>query len=108
MTNDVAVYTAQMIKEIIETNLECLLQPWMVGRSQNYVMDSTAKFVVATGYWLEQELSKICNDADRRTQCWKFNRMSRTYDVFEIASECMNEALNGLVEQNRKPHKRWG
>jgi hypothetical protein len=81
----------------------------MVGRSPNYTIDLATKHTIATGYWMDQELTRIgTNDADRRTQCWKFNRHSRTYDIFETAAECMNEALLGTVEQNRRGHRRWG
>lgn len=101
-------FTAEEVRTLVEGDLDRLLTPWMVGRAPNYTMDTATKHIVATGYWLERELSEICSDDDRRTQCWKFNRMSRTYDVWETAAECMNEALEGAVEQNRKPHRRWG
>lgn len=81
----------------------------MVGRPANYTMDSAAKYTVATSYWLDAELRRIgTNDADRKTQGGKYHRLSRTYDIFETAAECMNEAVEGRVEQNRKPHRRWG
>jgi hypothetical protein len=71
-------------------------------------MDQAAKYTVATGYWLDRQLTRMgCNDADRKTQGGKYHRQSRTYDIFEIAAECMNEAVRGRVEQNRKPHRRW-
>lgn len=101
-------WTSLLVKREVEDNMERLLVPWMIGRPENYTIDAYTKNVIATGYWLDEKLMKICTDADRKTQCWKFNRMSRTYDVFEVAAECMNEALNGTVEQNRKPHRRWG
>lgn len=64
---------------------------------------------VAAGYFLEEELHRLgVDDADRKTQCWKFNRMSRTYDIFETAAECLNDVLDGVVERDRKPHMRWG
>lgn len=34
--------------------------------------------------------------------------MSRTYDIWETAAECINEAIEGSVEQNRVVHRRWG
>lgn len=102
------MFTAEQVRIAVENDLERLLTPWMVGRSPTYTMDQTSKLLVATGFWLNEQLSKICNDVDRKTQCWKFNRLSRSYDMFEIAAEVMNEALDGNVEQNRKPHRRWG
>lgn len=101
-------YTAEFIKNAVVADLERLLTPWMVGRPTTYTMDEGSKLLVATGYWLNEELTKVCNDVDRKTQCWKFNRLSRTYDPFEVAAEVMNEAVEGNVEQNRRPHRRWG
>lgn len=104
-----APYTAESVKQAVEADLDRLLVPWLVGRPPNYTMDTAAKHTVATGYWLAEELTRIgCNEADRKTQCWKFNRHSRTYNIFETAAECMNEAVEGRVEQDRKPHRRWG
>ena len=67
------------------------------------------KRLISLGYWLNEELVKLgANEADRKTQIWKYNRMSRTYDVWETAAECLNDVLDGIVEQNRRPHRRWG
>lgn len=100
--------TPEQVRIAVESDLARLLTPWMVGRSPTYTMDQTSKLLIGTGFWLNEQLSMICNDADRKTQCWKFNRLSRAYDMFEVAAEVMNEALEGNVEQNRKPHRRWG
>lgn len=104
-----STWTAQLVKAAVDADIDRLLQPWMVGRPPNYAMDSAARYTVATSYWLDEELRRIgANDADRKTQGGKFHRQSRTYDIFETAAECMNEAIEGRVEQNRKPHRRWG
>lgn len=102
-------YTAEAVKLTVEQDITRLLAPWLVGRSPNYSMDTATKHTVATGYFLEEELRRLgASDDDRRTQCWKFNRLSRTYDIFETAAECLNDVLDGTVEQNRRPHRRWG
>lgn len=101
-------FTAEEVKKIVEGDLDRLLLPWMIGRPVNYTMDVATKHIVAAGFWLDNALAEICNDDDRRTQNWKFNRLSRTYDVWETAAECINEALDRKVEQNRVPHRRWG
>jgi hypothetical protein len=104
-----STYSPTQIKASVDADIERLLAPWMVGRPLNYTIDTSTMYTVAVGYWLAEELTRIgCNDADRKTQCWKFNLLSRTYDIFETASECMIEAIEGRVEQNRKPHRRWG
>lgn len=101
--------TAAGVNGLVDANIDRLLQPWLEGRSANYVMDPLARYVVATSYWLDEVLQTItANDADRKTQLSKFHRMSRSFDVFEVAAECINDVIDGKVEQNRKPHRRWG
>jgi hypothetical protein len=99
--------TPSQVQEEVLKNIDRLLVPWLVGRSETYTMDEATRNIVATGYWLEEQFKEISDD-DRRTQCWKFNRLSRTYDVWETAAECINEVLDGTVEKNRTPHRRWG
>lgn len=102
-------HTSESVKSAVIQDIDRLFAPWLVGRSERYVADSATKITVSIGYWLDEELRKISvTDEDRRTQCWKFNRLSRTYDVWEIAAECINQAIDGQVERNRKPHRRWG
>lgn len=102
-------YTAEAVRAAVEADIDRLFAPWCVGRSENYTADPATKQLVALGYWLDEELTKIgMNDADRRTQCWKYNRLSRTYDIWQTAADCLNEALEGNVEQNRRGHRRWG
>ena len=103
-----STWTASQVKAAVDADIDRLLAPWMVGRPANYSMCESAKYTVATSYWLNEQLTPICNDADRKTQCGKFHRLSRTYDIFETAAECMNDVAQGKVEQNRKPHRRWG
>lgn len=103
-----STWTAQRVKAAVDADIDRLLAPWMVGRPANYTMDQASRYTVATSYWLNEQLVLICNDADRKTQNGKYHRLSRTYDIFETAAECMNEAIEGRVEQNRRPHRRWG
>lgn len=102
-------YTAAGIKAAVDLDKERYFAPWLVGRSATYVADSNTVYTVATGYFLEEELQRLgVNDADRITQAWKYNRFSRTYDIFETAAECLNDVLDGTVEKNRIGHRRWG
>lgn len=103
-----SLYTAEQVKTEVFADIDRLFAPWTIGRPSNWTCDVATKHIVSIGYWLEEKLAMICNDADRKTQVWKFNRMSRTYDMWEIAAECINEALENNIEQNRKPHRRWG
>ena len=102
-------YTATNVRQAVENNLDRLFAPWMVGRPDNYSPGPDTKLLVSLGYWLTEELTRIgANEADRRTQEWKYNRLSRTFDIWETAAECLNDVLEGRVEQNRVGHRRWG
>ena len=37
-----------------------------------------------------------------------YNRLSRTYNVWALAVESLNEVLDGKVKQHRRGHRRWG
>jgi len=102
-------YTAAKIRQTVEADVDRLFAPWMVGRPETYSPSPDMKSLVALGYWLNEELSRICPDEDdRRTQEWKYNRLSRTYDIWDTAAECLNDVLEGNVEKNRRGHRRWG
>lgn len=108
--NQIQRYTADSVREAVEARREELFASYIVGRSTNWSCDSRTKDLVCIGNWLASELTAIgINDTDRRTQQWKYNRESRSVpDLFQCAADIMNEALDGKVEQNRKPHHRWG
>lgn len=102
-------YDVDLVKHAVETDLERLFAFWAEGRPAGWVPSPDMKTLVALGNWLREELVKLgANDADVRTQLWKYNRLSRTYDVWETAAECLNDVLDGKVEQNRRGHRRWG
>lgn len=102
-------YTMEGIRSAVESDIDRLFAPWAVGRPETWKPDPATKILIALGYWLDEELRKVVTkEEDRRTQLWKYNRLSRTYDIFESAAEIMNEALDGKVEQNRVRHRRWG
>jgi hypothetical protein len=102
-------YTPERVKAAVEADIDRLFAPWLIGRPENYRPDPGTKALVALGYWLDEELRRLgCDDLDRKTQCWKYNRHSRTYDIWETAAECCNDVLDGKVERDRKPHRRWG
>lgn len=102
-------YTVARCRAAVEADVDRLFAPYMVGRAPTYSASPELKLQVALGYWLDEELTRIgANEADRRTQGWKYNRLSRSYDIWETAAECLNDVLEGKVEQNRIGHRRWG
>ena len=109
MKNKEERYEPHRIKEAVEADIERLFAPWLVGRPETYVCDSATKYLISLGYWLDEELRRLgVNEVDRKTQQRKYNRLSRTYDVWETAAECLNDVLDGTVEQGGKRHRRWG
>lgn len=102
-------YSATSVREAVEADIDRLFAPWLVGRPPRWSPDPATKRLVSLGYWLDSELVRLgCSDVNRRTQTAKYNRLSRTYDVWQSAAECLNDVLDGTVEQNRVPHRRWG
>jgi hypothetical protein len=102
-------YDALFIKRDVLAKIDELFTPWSIGRPETWVPSPDTKNLIALGYWLDDELKKVCvDDADRRTQLLKFNRLSRTYDIWETAAECINDVIDGTVEKNHKSHRRWG
>jgi hypothetical protein len=101
-------YTPESVKQLVEADSARLFAPWAQGRPPGWSTDKNTVALITAGNWLDEELAKVCNDADRLTQVHKYNRLSRSYDVWQAACECINEALDGTVEQGRVPHRRWG
>jgi hypothetical protein len=102
-------YTACSIRDAVVTDIDRLFAPWRQGRSETYTPDPATKELVALGYWLREELARVvANEVDSRTQQLKYNRLSRTYDIWETAAECLNDVLDGNVQQDRRAHRRWG
>jgi hypothetical protein len=110
MNEEVKRYTADSVREAVESRREELFAPYAVGRPTNWCVDLRTKDLVCVGNWLSNELTSIgTSDEDRRTQQWKYNRESRSdNDLFQCAADIMNETLDGKVEKNRIPHHRWG
>ena len=102
-------YQPTSVQAVVEADIERLFAPWLVGRPPNYSPDPATRRLVALGYWLDEELRRLSvGDVDRRTQLAKYNRLSRTYDVWHVATECLNDVVDGTVEQGRIAHRRWG
>lgn len=102
-------YDTAAVSAAVLADIDRLFSPWLVGRPANYSTDTATKQLIALGYWLREELQRLgCNEADIKTQLWKYNRLSRTYDVWQVAAECLNDVLDGAVEQGRIGHRRWG
>jgi len=97
------------VRAAVNADIDRLFAPWAAGRPPNWAPDPTTRNLVSLGYWLDEQLRALdCNEPDRKTQLAKFNRLSRTYDIWEVAAECLNDVLDGAVEQGRVPHRRWG
>lgn len=103
-------YTADSIREKVSADFERLFSSYAVGRSPNWVCDQQTKDIVSISVWMREELTRIgLDDLGRRTQENAFNRFSRSdKDLFELAAQLMNDALDDNIDRFRRPHRRWG
>lgn len=103
-------YTSEKIKEAVKTHEERLFAKYAEGRSPTWSCDQRTKDVWCIGLWLDEELTRLnVGDHVRRLQTAEFNRYSRSdQDLWLLASEILNAAVEGRVDVNRTPHRRWG
>ena len=105
-----ALYTEDAVRTVVVAAEERLFAPWREGRPETWRPSTQTKDMVCVGFWLREELTRLgFSDDDRKIQEAKFHRWSRSrLDVFLLAAELLNEALEGEIERDRKPHRRWG
>lgn len=103
-------YSPERVMAEVDKDRDRLFAPYAFGRPEGWIPDQRTKDLVCIGNWLHEELTRIgANDADRKTQLWYYNRWSRSEeDLWTLAARTLNDVLEGKVEQNRKPHRRWG
>jgi len=103
-------YTADEVRKSVEKDFDRLFAPYAIGRPEGWNTDTRTKNMVSIGYWLTEQLVGLgVNEDDRRTQQQFYNRWCRSdEDLFDLGARTLNTVLDGTVEQNRKPHRRWG
>lgn len=103
-------YTSESVRASVEADMERLFAPYAAGRPSTWACDPRTRELVSLGYWLTEELVRLgCSDDDRRTQQQFYNRWSRSdFDLWDLGARTLNAVLDGQVEQNRIPHRRWG
>ncbi len=103
-------YTADSIRAQVSADFTRLFSSYAVGRSPTWVCDQQTKDIVTISVWMREELTRIgLDDLGRRTQENAFNRFSRSdKDLFELAAQLMNDALDNNIDRFRRPHRRWG
>jgi hypothetical protein len=103
-------YTAEEVRREVGKHFHRLFAPYAVGRPETWVPDPRTKDLVSIGYWITEQLVALgVNDNDRRTQQQFYSRWSRSDDdLFDLAARTLNTVLDGKVEQDRVPHRRWG
>lgn len=103
-------YSPDMVRENVQRNIERLFAGYSAGRPANWSCDVRTKEVITTANWLGEELQRIgLDDAGAKVQNAQFNRRVRSEeDLWSIASQILNDALDGNVDRNRRPHRRWG
>ena len=103
-------YTSESIRALVEKDRERLFAPWAVGRQEGWIPDPRMKDLITISYWLSEELLRLgANEADRKTQQSYYHRWSRSEEyLWVLAARILNMVLDGAVEQDRIPHRRWG
>jgi hypothetical protein len=103
-------YTADEVRAEVEKDRVRLFADYGAGRSPTWACDPRTKDLICIGNWIVEQLVALgCNEADRRTQMHFYNRWARSDDdLFDLAARALNAVLDGDVEQNRVPHRRWG
>ena len=103
-------YSPDQVRENVQRNFERLFAGHSAGRPPNWSCDIRTKEVITTANWLGEELQRIGLDpAGAKVQNAQFNRRVRSEeDLWSIASQILNDALDGNVDRNRRPHRRWG
>ena len=103
-------YSPEMVREALEPHRERLFASYSANRPPGWSTDLRTKDMVCLGHWLTEELQRLeVSEVDRRTQQAFFNRWCRSdEDLFDLAARTLNAVLDGEVEQDRKPHHRWG
>jgi hypothetical protein len=107
---EVVWYTADNVRAAVDADRERLFAPYAVGRPPQWIPDQRTRDLLCVGNWLTEELRRLgVSEDDRRTQQHFYNRWSRSVeDLFELGARTLNTVLDGKVEQNRVPHRRWG
>ncbi len=103
-------YTPEGIRESIDLEIDVWFGSYSANRPETWTCSQGVKDCVCIASWMRAELTWLgLNDADVKTMGARFNRESRSsIDLFTIAAEIMNDALDGNIPQDRKPHRRWG
>jgi len=103
-------YNAEMIQRAVEEDMANLFNPWTLNRPENWKPDPATKAIISLGYFLDAELKcLLVEPEDRRTLLQKFNRISRSHDIWESAAECLNNVLDeSIPKYESRRCKRWG
>lgn len=103
-------YTASFILGIIAAGRERLFADYARNRLENWKVDSRTQDFVCLSTWLREELTSVgIDDHGRIVQQGVFSRYSRSDDdLFELAAQVMNDAINDNIDRDRKTHRRWG
>ena len=103
-------YTPIDIKQWVFESHERLFSSYSVGRPANWNCDARTRELVSLSVWLNEEMQLLSlDDAGRKAQLYQFNRRSRSEEnLYDLAASIMNEVVEGTIDRDRKPHRRWG
>jgi|SRR5580693_4498404 hypothetical protein len=102
-------YSAASVRAAVEPHQKRYMAIWGEGRPENWTPSPATRDTLCLGMWLNEEMARVgINDDDRRMQGHRFNRKSSSADdLFGLAAELLNEAVEGRIPE--KPARtRWG
>lgn len=103
-------YTLESIKLEISLNKEKLFSIYIQDKPNNWSCCERTKEFICIGEWLKQELIELqLDDVARYQQEGIFHRESRSQDdLYSLVYQIITDTLNGNIDRNRKPLRRWG
>ena len=103
-------YTPDSVRDSVIPQVDRLFAFYVEGRPATWSCDTRTRELITIGKWMDETLTAIgVDDLGRRTQTSLYNRESRSReDLYALAADIMNDALDDRIDRFRRPHRRWG
>jgi hypothetical protein len=103
-------YTVTGISRIVNDQQDELFNSYIEDKPTNWSCCSRTKQQICIGEWLHRELIVLeLDDIARFQQEGIFHREGRSrVDLYSLVAEIMNDTIEGKIDRNRKPMRRWG
>lgn len=104
------MYSKEKIQREVEGRREELFELYRKDRPSTWSCCSRTEEVICLGEWLRRELINLQLDPlGRSQQEGIFHRESRSQDdLYVLVAQIMNDTVDGKIDRERKPLRRWG